>query len=119
MRVALSFSDPQSLTINAITTSLPRTVTLPTASTFQSADNLLTLLTSQSAGKRYRSLARVDVAKIDPANGERLSFGVYTVIDRPVVGFTTAEVLYAVTGLTAWGSASTNANWTKLIERQA
>jgi len=115
----MSFSDPQSLTYNAVTTALPRTITLPTASTFQSADNLLTLLTSQSAGKRLRSLARVDVAKIDSISGERLSFGAYLVLDRPVVGFTTTEVLYGVSSLTGWGSASSNANWIKLIERQA
>jgi hypothetical protein len=37
------------------------------------------------------------------------------VLDVPVNGFTTAEQVQIITGLTTWLTASTNANATKMV----
>jgi len=114
------FSDPQSVTIGTAQT-LARTGISGNAGSFTKDDGTaaLQISHSQSKSNRKRSTARVDFSKIvaDPlvtGTNLRLSASAYIVIDRPVNGFTVAEVVQLITGLTTWLTASTNANATKL-----
>lgn len=119
----MSFSDPQSVTIAAATTSLPRTVVQPTSSTYTSADGTIVLTVSQSAGRTLRSLARVDISKIstDPLTDVKLkaTASAYIVIQRPLVGFTPTELKDLAVGLTAFLTASSNAKLIQLVGGEA
>lgn len=119
----MSFSDPQSVTVAGTTYSLPRIVTLPTASTFQDATSVMKLDVSQQNGKINRSLARVDLKKIstDPLTDIKLSLtaSAYIVIQRPAVGFSATELKDLVVGLTTYLTASSNANLLKLVGGEA
>jgi hypothetical protein len=114
------FTDPQSVTIGSAQ-SLARTGISGNTGTFQKDDQTVALgiAHSKSKANRLRSTARVDYSKIvaDPlvtGTNLRLSASVYIVIDRPINGFTIAEQVQLITGLTTWLTASTNANATKL-----
>jgi hypothetical protein len=115
----MAYTDPQSVTIGTAQ-SLPRTGQGLDSGTFTKDDGTVALRVSHSRGKRVRSTARVDFAKIaaDPlitGTNLRLGASVYVVVDRPVNGFTPAEIVQVITGLTTWLTASTNANATKLV----
>lgn len=114
------FSDPQSVTIGSAQ-SLARTGISNNSGTFQKDDGTvsLSIANSKSKSNRIRSTARVDFSKViaDPlvtGTNLRLSSSVYIVLDVPVNGFTVAEKVQLITGLTTWLTASTNANATKL-----
>lgn len=107
------FTDPQSITVNAVAQSMPRIETKGTSSKYQKADGTYTLTISHSpaAGKdRVRSMARFDKKAIvpDPLTAvndwENLSF--YVVVDRPLVGFTSTDVEQLITGFKTWLDAT-------------
>jgi hypothetical protein len=115
----MAFSDPQSVTIGSAQ-SLPRTGSGQTSGVFTKDDGTVKLEVSHSLGKRNRRIARVTQTKIvaDPlitGTNLRLSSSVYIVVDVPPSGFTVAEQVQIITGLTTWLTASTNANATKLV----
>lgn len=102
------FSDPQSVTINAVPVSLPRVSTGDMKGRFRNADGSLELAISHSASRRERSVIRLDRSKIgvdplDPTKNKSYTCSVYLVVDAPLngVGFTDAELEYDVKGLTA------------------
>jgi hypothetical protein len=102
------FTDPQSVTVNAVAKSMPRVESDGKKSVYRSADGNFTMTISHQAvaGGRIRSMARIDQRAVvaDPLTAvndyETLSF--YFVIDRPDVGFSSTEVGYLVTGLETW-----------------
>lgn len=113
------FADPQSLTIGSAL-SLPRIGAGLNSGVFQTADGLVKMSLLHNLGKRTRHTVRVDLAKVaaDPLNAAqnlRYSMSGYFVLDVPPVGFSVAEQINLVTGLTGNLAASTNANWTKFI----
>jgi hypothetical protein len=113
------FADPQALTIGSAL-SLPRIGSGLNNGVFQTADGLVKMTLLHNNGKRNRHTVRVDLAKVaaDPLNAAqnlRYSMSTYFVLDVPPVGFTVAEQINLVTGLTGNLAASTNANWTKFI----
>jgi hypothetical protein len=100
-------ADPQSVTVNAVAISLPRTSMGPTTNVYTSADGLTSLTTkqTQSAG-RFRREVRVSQQKIsaDPISAVTAQRGVsvYLVIDEPRNNiFTDTEIGYLVTALKA------------------
>ncbi len=114
------FADPQSLTINAVANSLPRTSSGVNAGVFTKDDGNVKMSVSHSYGKRTRRQLRVDFRKVaaDPlATGfnKEYSFSTYLVVDHPPVGFTNTEVKYVIDALTAFLTASSGANVTKLL----
>lgn len=114
----MAFADPQSVTIGSAL-SLPRTGQGVNTGSFTKDDGSAQLVVSHQYGKRVRRTARVNYSKIvaDPlvtGTNLRLSSSVYIVLDVPVNGFTVAEQVQIITGLTTWLTASTNANATKL-----
>lgn len=116
----MAFSDPQSVTINTVANSLPRVSTSGDKSSYSKDDGSLKLSISHSYGKRNRRTIRVDSQKLVtdpliPANSVQASMSTYIVVDVPKTGYTIAEQKQIVDGLTAYLTASTGANVTKLL----
>jgi len=116
----MGFSDPQSVTINAVAISLPRTGQGVASGTFQSNDATLKETVSHAYGKRSRHVLRLDFSKIAPnplisAQNIQFSMSTYLVVDVPVTGFTVAEAKQVVDGLTLYLTASSGAKVTQLL----
>jgi hypothetical protein len=116
----MALSDPQSLTINAVAVSLPRTSTSGTGSVYTESTGDTKLSIQSSYGKRTRRVARVDRRKtaadpLFPAQNKPYSMSCYIVADVPEVGFTITEQKQIVDALAAWLTASSGANVTKLL----
>jgi hypothetical protein len=115
----MAFADPQSVTVNAVAQPLPRVSTGANSSVYQKDDATYKLTLSHQYGKRNRHTARLDNRKIAPdvftSDNTAYSMSVYLVIDTPLVGYTNAELKQIVDGLTAYLTASTGANVTKLL----
>ncbi|DAD50408.1 coat protein [ssRNA phage Zoerhiza.2_25] len=116
----MALADPQSVTIGAATTPLPRVSTGANTSAYQSADSTVQLTASHSYGKRNRRTARVTSTKItvDPLLTNvnvRVSASAYVVIDVPPSGFSAVEQKDLLLSIATWLSASSGANAVKLI----
>ena len=114
------FSDPQSVTINAVANTLPRTSSGTNSGAFTKDDGLVKLSVSHQYGKRNRRVIRLDHAKIaaDPllaGVNVKASMACYFVMDVPQTGYTLAEAKQIADGLTAYLTASTGANITKVL----
>lgn len=110
------FTDPQSVTINAVPISMPRVTTEATKSVYSAADESLKMTVShQDAKDRTRRMVRLDkrVVAADPltAENEYKTIGVYLVVDQPEYGFSITDIDNIVQGFKAW---LTTANVTKL-----
>nr|UJQ84909.1 MAG: hypothetical protein 2 [Leviviridae sp.] len=108
-------ADPQSVTVNAVAISLPRTQLGPTQNTYTSADGLTSMTTKQNiSASRFRREVRLSQKKIsaDPISAVTAERGVsvYLVIDEPRNNiFTDTEIGYLIDALKTW-SSSTNYN---------
>lgn len=116
----MAFSDPQSVTINAVANSLPRTSAGVNAGVFTKDDGTVALQVSHSYGKRTRRQIRLSFSKIAPdplisAQNIKYSMSAYIVVDVPVTGFTVAEAKQVVDGLTDYLTASSGARVTQLL----
>lgn len=114
------FADPQTVTINAVATSLPRVSTEKDAASYKTADGLVKLSVSHQYGRRVRHMVRLDQSKIvaDPyLTGQNIpaSMSAYIVIDVPTVGFSTTEQKYLADALTGYLAASSGAIVTKVL----
>lgn len=115
----MALADPQSVTLGTAV-SLPRTLTDKQSAEYTSADGTAALTISHQVVRgRRRSLIKVGRKKVttDPLTDVKSEIGavINISIDRPVVGFTEAELLELCTGSFGWGSASTNANFKKIL----
>lgn len=116
----MSFSDPQSVTVNAVAVPLPRTSAGTDSGGFTSADGQYQLSVSHSRGKRYRRTIRLSQTKIsaDPFVADRnvqASMSAYIVVDTPVNGYTTTEAKLIVDALTGYLTASSGQRVTQLL----
>lgn len=116
----MAFSDPQTVTINAIANTLPRTGFGPSDGNFTKDDGNIKLTISHQFNKRVRHVARIDQSIIasDPlvtGNNLKLSQSIYLVIDTPVTGLTPAQVKQLGDGFLTWLTASSGANLAKVI----
>jgi hypothetical protein len=116
----MAFADPQSVTISAVTTPLPRTDTGLGNSKYTSADGLIDETASSTYGKRTRRVLRIDHSKITadpfiPAQNTKVGMSHYLVFDVPVAGYTNAEVLAIYTGFKTQYTASSDLLITKLL----
>lgn len=102
------FTDPQSITIDAVETSLPRVESAGTKSVYRAADmNSSLTISHQTTGKqRVRHLVRFDKRAVvaDPLTAENdyEDLGVHLVIDEPLYGFTDEDISDILTGFLAW-----------------
>lgn len=104
------FTDPQSVTINAVAKSMPRVSTGNAESIYATPDeNFRMRISHQRVNNRKRHLVRLDQRDIaaDPLTAENSyqELGVYLVVDEPLVGFDDTTIGYLVAGLTAWLTA--------------
>jgi hypothetical protein len=116
----MAFSDPLSVTISAVTSSLPRVSMMEDEAIYQSGDGLVQVQASHDSGKRIRHLLRLNHAKLAPdpfrpTENVKVSMSNYIVFDVPVAGYTAAEQLAAYVGFQAMYSASSHALITKLL----
>jgi hypothetical protein len=115
----MAFSDPQSITINAVANSLPRISSGVNQGAFRKDDTTVALAVSHQYGNRTRRTIRIDHNKIaaDPltAANTRFSMSTYLVVDVPTTGYTIAEQKQVIDGLVAYLSASTGARVTQLL----
>lgn len=116
----MAFADPQSVTINAVAQSLPRTSNGVNSGTFTKDDGAYKLSVSHNYGKRTRRTIRIDGTKIaadplQPSTNARYSMSTYLVVDAPVTGYTNAEIKQVIDGLTAYLTASSGAKVTQLL----
>ncbi len=116
----MAFADPQSVTINAVANSLPRTSNGVNSGVFTKDDGNVKLTVGHAYGKRTRDTIRLDHRKIaaDPLISSQnilYSMSVYMVIDRPITGYTVAEAKQIVDALTAYLTASSGARATQLL----
>ena len=116
----MAFSDPQSITISAVTTPLPRVSTGKNESSYSSSDGLIDLSASHAYGRRTRRVLRVDHTKITsdpfrPAENTEVSMSNYMVFDIPVVGYTNAEVKAVYTGFKTLYTATSDAQDRKSV----
>jgi len=102
------FSDPQSVTVNGAAKSMPRVENDGKKSVYQMNDETFKLIISHqpTGSDRVRSMVRIDQRAVvaDPLTSvndyETLTY--YVVVDRPSVGFTSAQLGYLVAGLNTW-----------------
>jgi hypothetical protein len=116
----MAFTDPQSITIDGVTTSLPRVSTGAGNASYSSADRLLTLSASHAYGRRTRRVVRIDHSKITsdpfrPDENRQVGMSAYLVIDLPPVGYTNEEVKDVYVGFNTVYTASTHALIDKLL----
>jgi hypothetical protein len=116
----MAFTDPQSITIAAATSPLPRTSVDENESEYTSSDGLIKLTASHSYGKRTRRLLRIDHSKLTPdpfkpAENVKVGMAIYMVVDLPPAGYVASEVLGVYTGFKTLYSASSDALITKLL----
>jgi hypothetical protein len=114
------FSDPQSVTINAVANSLPRISAGANAGVFRKDDATVKLTISHAEAKRYRRMVRLDHNKLasDPyVTGDNVpvSMAAYMVIDVPLLGYTVAEQKQVVDGLTLFVTTGSGAAVTKIL----
>ena len=116
----MSFADPQSVTINAVAQSLPRTSSGVNSGNFSKDDGTVKLGIAHQTGKRIRRTIRLDHQKYaaDPLVSSQnvlRSMSVYVVVDVPLQGYTITEQKQIVDGLTAYLTASSGARVTQLL----
>jgi len=118
----MALADPQSVTISAVTTPLPRTFAEGDESSYTSADGLIKLSVSHSLAKggRTRRLLRLDHAKLTadpfrPSENVKVDTACYMVFDIPPAGYTNSEVLAVYTGFKTLYTASTDALISKVL----
>lgn len=110
-------TDPQSVTVNSVAISLPKTANGPTQNVYTSADGNTAMTTKQNVtASRFRREVRLSQKKIaaDPisaVNTEK-SVSVYLVVDEPKTGFTDTEIGYLIDALKAW---LTSTNYNKVL----
>lgn len=103
----MAFSDPISVTVNAVAKSLPRVFSPQgAAATFKTSDDEFRMEVSHQdiGGRRERHFIRLTQRKIGadplvPATNIESKASVYIVLDNPVTGYSDTELGYMVTAL--------------------
>lgn len=101
------FSDPQSITVNAVAKSLPRVASGSYDGSFENVTEGLKLRVSHVFGKRTRRTVRLDSKDIaaDPfldGTNRPISMSAYLVVDTPTLGYTDTEISHNVQALIDW-----------------
>ena len=115
------FTDPQSITVNTVAKSCPRTTVGDLNCTYKEATGEFQLrISHQETSKRIRRMVRIDQKKVaaDPLTAVNAyqTAGVYLVIDEPITGFSDAELGYLVTALKDW---ATTGNIAKVVASES
>lgn len=116
----MAFPDPESITINAVAKSLPRTGAGLDSGVFTEATGEHKLTFSHAYGKRTRRSVRVDHKKMDADIMDSsldvpYNMSVQLTVDHPIAGYTVADIKYIIDGLVDYLDASSGAKVTKLL----
>jgi len=118
----MALADPQSITINAVTTPLPRTFSEGSESAYVSADGLWKLSVNHNLIKqgRVRHLLRFDHSKVTsdpfkPSENVKVGSAIYLVVDVPPAGYTNTELMQIYQGYKTLITAASDAVITKLL----
>lgn len=116
----MSLADPQTVTISAATSSLPRVSTGENKSRYQSGDGTITLDVSHQYGKRNRRMIKLSTSKISPDvfdadQNRRVSASIHLVVDSEPDAYTAAELLAIYTGFITQVRASSDVMVSKLL----
>lgn len=111
------FTDPQTVTIDAVAHDMPRISTEGMSSLYSEANETLKMRISHQESKgRTRRMVRLDyrVVAADPLTAVNVykTVGVYLVVDQPEFGFTADAIDDIVQGFKTWLSTS---NVTKVV----
>jgi len=114
------FTDPQSVTINAVAVPLPQVGQRENGATYRSADGNVDFQIDHTYGRRESHRVRLHHKKLSadlmsPSLNRPFDEAVSIVVNRPDAGFTVTETKQLVDALLAWASASSGANITKLL----
>jgi len=116
----MAFTDPQSVTVNAVARSLPRILTGTNVGNFTTADGVTTLAVDPS-GTKARRIAKASIREnvnvTDSVTGlVSLQNHSFTIIaNRPKTGISDVVAEQLAAGLIAWATAGSNANLKKLL----
>lgn len=115
------YSDPQTITVNAVAKVMARILTSGQSSTYQTADGLFKLILShQLSNSRVRTMARFEQRLIVPdpltSVNDWETLSTYHVIDRPEVGFSVAQIQQQIAGFQVWHDATSIA---KLVGQES
>jgi len=116
----MAYTDPQTVTINAVAQTLPRTSSGTNSGVFTKDDGTVRLTVQHSSGKRMQNNIRLDFQKIAPnplisAQNIMYSMSVNLRVDRPLTGFTVVEAKQIVDALTGYLTATSGARATQLL----
>lgn len=119
----MAYSDPQTITINAVPFVSARVITEPRKSVFVDPTGVVRLTPSQVANGRLSHVVTLGQSKIaaDPisaVNKQIAASWQFSAI-RPLVGFSTTEMVNGLTALVTWLSASSYANGIKLFNGES
>jgi hypothetical protein len=117
----MALTDPQSVTLNSVATSLPRVSVNDFSSRYQKDDGFVKLQISHQPNKtKTRRMVRLDTIDVaaDPllaGVNREVPFAVYLVIESPTVGLSLATQKDKVNGLLTALTASSGALLTKVL----
>jgi len=118
----MALTDPQSVTISAVTSSLPRTFAEGAESAYVSSDGLIKMSVNHTLVKqgRARHVLRIDHSKITsdpfkPSENVKVGMSFYLVFDMPPAGYTNTEALAVYTGFKTLFTASSDAIIAKVL----
>jgi len=118
----MALADPLSVTINAVTTPLPKTFGQGDESAYTSADGLIKVSVGHTIVKqgRARRVLRIDHSKLSPdafkpTENVKVNMACYVVFDIPPSGYSNSEVLQVYTGFKTLYTASSDAVITKIL----
>lgn len=124
----MSYTDPQSITYNAVAYTPPRVSSGVNAGSFfttGAAGTTIGLELSHQYGRRTRRMARLNIGLINPnpfSTGSSAfeSSSFYLVVDTPATNGVVdpAVAVLGVNALTGWLTATSNANALKLVQGQ-
>lgn len=117
----MAFTDPQTVTINAVATSLPRTSFAVNSGEFTKDDGLVKLSVNHTSSKgKVRHFMALNHSKIaaDPLQASinvRLGARAFIVMETPPYGYSVAEAKQVVDALTGYLTATSGARATQWL----
>lgn len=112
------FTDPQTVTVNAVAQTLAAISREPMKSTYrEDVAEYELIISHQENSKRNRRVVRINRTTVSadpfiPAQNVENTVSYYLVIDAPIAGFTATQLKDDVLGLTGW---LTSANVLKVL----
>lgn len=107
----MALADPQSVTVNAIAKSLPRTGMSDTSGRFMTADGKYSLTIQHSKDKKFRHVVELKfvdtvASSLVPSQNVVSETRAYLVVENPINGIDATTAGYVATALTTYANAA-------------